>query len=246
MKSAIAALLIGVITLSAAADGTSARPLKLKGVKGEKPVFMMDGGQKDPKAKAMRMSGKAWSSAQITHDGAGIRLKKDMKQMLTGVLPLANRSFSCSVWIRPVTVLEPYSMVVANTTRPPCWGIRLFPVKPEGSFCTEVYYNWGVKGIPGQLMRAKEKFQTGSWYFYTLTVDREKGVMSFYIDGKLIEEAKMPKEMPAFRELFTVSSNPWFLDAQIYDLNFRPDVLSADQIAAQFEEGGKVLKDAKK
>ena len=245
MKKAVAFFgFMALFALSAADAGTFEQVLKLCGDKSETPVFYLNDGKNDSGSRTVRPFGKAWSPVQITHDGAGIRLKKDMGQFLTGSLPLAGTSFSCSVWIRPVSVHAPYSMVIANTTRPPCWGIRLFQEESAENFKAEVYYNWAIKGLPGNLLRAGDTFQTGNWYFFTVVMDREKEVMSFYVDGKLVDSVKMPKETPAFRDTFSVSSNPWYFDGQIYDLTFYPNVLSPDQIAAQFSRDGKLLKDA--
>ena len=236
---------LGVLALAAAGETSFTQPLKLRGVKSEKPVFYLDDGKKDAKASPVRPFGRAWSPVLISRDGAAVRVKKDMKQFLIGNLPLQKKSFSFSVWASSDSINAPFSMVVANTTRPPCWGIRLFSVEPAGSFKAEVYYNWGIKGIPGNLLRAPENLQIGKWHFFALTFDREKELLSFYLDGELAGTAKMPKETAAFRDSFSVSQNPWFFDGQLYDLTFYPTVLTADQIAAQFKAGSAVLKEEK-
>ena len=243
--SSVFFMVISLLTLAAAGQTAFTQPLKLRGVKSEKPVFYLDDGKKDVKDFPVRTYGRAWGPVLISREGAEIRLKKDMKQLLIGNLPLQKKSFSFSVWASSETINTPFSMIVANTTRPPCWGIRLFSVKPAGNYKAEIYYNWGIKGIPGNLLRAQDDLQTGKWYFFALTFDREKELISFYLDGKLAGTARMPKETAAFRDSFSVSQNPWFFDGRLYDLSFYPTVLSEEQIAARFKADAAKLKEEK-
>lgn len=231
----------GLLTFAALCESLF-QPLKLVGIKSEKPAFYLDNGKKDVKAYPVKSYGKGWSAVQISSDGATVRLKSSMKQILLMNLPLKNQSFSFSLWAAPETISSPYSAVLFNTTKPPCWGIRLSKAKPDGNYKVDVYYNWKIKGKPGGLMRTRGSHKLGEWHFYTITFDREKEIVRLYLDGQPAGSAKIPKETPAFNSTVSLSMNPAFFDGEISHLNFYPRVLTPEEISAEFQKNSKVLK----
>ena len=228
----IAGILAATISSLALFSAEFTAELKLKGSKTQ-PVsaaFEDADGNKTP----VRFYGRTWGPVQIGENGSLFRFKAAQKQYLTVGIALQNRSFTFSAWAKADSVADTNAIVV-NTTRPPCWGLVLkkHPANDD-LMIADIFHYWNVPGYPGALLRCKGNLTKSDWHLYTCVFDRENEFLFFYVDGKLSDKVKMPKETPAFRDTLTIGGGNGFFDGSLRDVRFIPAALSAEQVAALF------------
>jgi Concanavalin A-like lectin/glucanases superfamily len=173
---------------------------------------------------------KGWTAEQISADGKQISLQKEGKRHLYGNLDLAKENFSFSVWVNPASVQD--GAIITNTTRKPCWGVRLIP---SGSG-VKVYFSINAgKNTPGLALHSVSDFAIGKWYMLAMSFDRKKGIVRLYVNGEEEADLNIKKHMLPFKKRLTFGGPYWFFDGMIRNLSFYKGMLPESKIKKLYD-----------
>ncbi|MDD5457792.1 MAG: putative Ig domain-containing protein [Phycisphaerae bacterium] len=87
------------------------------------------------------------------------------------------------------------------------------------------------------------KLNIGQWYFVAVTYDANSGVLNLYKNGQLVSSADSIPPVYGDNEVY-IGSWPWenlFSDIMVAEARFFSAALSAEQIAALYDNGGKKI-----